>query len=81
MIFCTQLDLLETFNVIFLCPPYDSMEHIPSILSSHFTLSMQLLKVVGVIVIIFGRMIGHDVLLIILSRHIDSTIFVEVMGL
>ena len=38
------------------------------------------LQVVGPKVFIFGRMIGHDVLVII-SHYFDSTIFVGVMRL
>ena len=37
--------------------------------------------VIGPISFIFGRMIGHDVLLIILSFHFDLMIFVGVTGL
>jgi hypothetical protein len=36
-------------------------------------------KVFGLIALIFDRMIEHDVCLIILPRHFDSTIFVGVM--
>ena len=38
-------------------------------------------EVIGPIAFILGTMIGHDVQLIILSHHFDSTIFVRDMGL
>ena len=38
-------------------------------------------EVIGPIAFIFGRMISHEVQLIILSRHFDLTLFVGVMRL
>ena len=35
-------------------------------------------EVIGLITLIFGRVIGHDMLLNMLSHHPDSTIFVGV---
>jgi hypothetical protein len=35
-------------------------------------------EVIGLITLIFGRVIGHDMLLNMLSHHSDSTIFVGV---